>query len=145
MPQLTDVRAVSIALNVPGPLAAARLRDLGASVIKVEPPSGDPLEGFSKGWYDELHRDIPIHRLDLKTDAGRSRMRELLTGATLLLSSQRPSALTRLGLDATSLAADPAVARVRTLNIVGDTEQPEEAGHDLTYLAATGLLGNELP
>ena len=145
MPALDGTRVVSIALNVPGPLAAARLRDHGASVIKVEPPAGDPLDGFSKSWYSELHRDIPIHRLDLKTDAGRSRMRQLLSGAALLLSSQRPSALVRLRLDATSLAADPQTAQVRTLSIVGDTARPEDAGHDLTYVASAGLLGRDLP
>lgn len=43
MKSLEGMRVLNLAINVPGPVAAARLRDLGASVVKVEPPSGDPL------------------------------------------------------------------------------------------------------
>jgi alpha-methylacyl-CoA racemase len=145
MPALTGVHVVSMALNVPGPVAAARLRDAGASVIKVEPPASDPLEELCPEWYSELHRGIPIERLDLKSDAGRARIYDLLEHAQLLLSSQRPSAMARLRLDAPSMAADARTARVRTLNIVGETAHPERAGHDLTYAAGAGLLGRELP
>jgi crotonobetainyl-CoA:carnitine CoA-transferase CaiB-like acyl-CoA transferase len=145
MATLTGVRVVSMALNVPGPLAAARLRDAGASVIKVEPPAGDPLEELCPSWYSELHRDMPVERLDLKSDEGRTRMGERLERAQLFLSSQRPSALARLRLDAPSIAADARTAHIRTLNIVGETAHPERAGHDLTYSAGAGLLSRELP
>jgi alpha-methylacyl-CoA racemase len=145
MQTLTGIQVVSMALNVPGPLAAARLRAEGASVVKVEPPAGDLLEGLCPAWYSELHRGIPIERLDLKSAGGRERIRELLERAHLFLSSQRPSALARLHLDAQSLAADPHTAHLRTLNIVGDRTHPEHAGHDLTYVAAAGLLGREMP
>jgi alpha-methylacyl-CoA racemase len=141
MQTLRGLRIVSMALNVPGPLAASRLRDAGASVIKIEPPAGDPLATLCPGWYAELHRDIPVERVDLKSEDGKARMRELLGGAQLLLSSQRPSALARLQLDASSLAA----RNIRSLNIVGECAHPERAGHDLTYAASAGLLGRELP
>jgi alpha-methylacyl-CoA racemase len=145
MQTLNGIHVVSMALNVPGPLAAARLHAAGAAVIKVEPPAGDPLEELCPDWYSELHRGIPIERLDLKSDVGRARMCDLLDHAQLLLSSQRPSALARLRLDGQSMAADARTARVRTLNVVGEIGHPERAGHDLTYLAAAGLLGRELP
>jgi crotonobetainyl-CoA:carnitine CoA-transferase CaiB-like acyl-CoA transferase len=44
---LKGIQIVSLATNVPGPVAAARLHDLGASIIKVEPPAGDPLAEYS--------------------------------------------------------------------------------------------------
>lgn len=145
MSSLSHVHIVTIALNVPGPVAAAYLRDLGATILKVEPPTGDPLLSICPGWYDELHRGIQVERLDLKRPVDRERMGGALDHAHLLLSSQRPSALVRLGLDAATLAAAPRTAHVRTLNIVGELARPEVAGHDLTYLARAGLLGRDLP
>jgi alpha-methylacyl-CoA racemase len=146
MPPLTGTCVVSVALNAPGPLAAARLRQQGATVLKVEPPAGDPLRTFCASWYLELHEDIQVERLDLKSDAGRARMRDLLVDADLLIASQRPSALVRLGLDADTLLDKGApFARLRHLNIVGELNRPEVAGHDLTYLGRAGLLGAELP
>lgn len=51
---LDGFRVVSLAVNLPGPLAAARLREMGAEVIKVEPPAGDPLAVGAPSWYAEL-------------------------------------------------------------------------------------------
>ena len=143
---LAGVRVVSMALNTPGPLAVSRLRDEGASVVKVEPPEGDPLHDSCGSWYDELHREIAVELLDLKQDGGRARMMVLLRDADLFVASQRPSALERLGLDPdTLLAPNSAAARLRHLNIVGEVNRPEVPGHDLTYLARAGLLGAEMP
>ena len=137
------MRIVSMALNVPGPVAIARLVAEGAQVIKIEPPWGDPLEPLCKGWYDDLHRGITIERIDLKAPGGAARARLLLAGADVFFASHRPSALARLGLDAASLG--DAYPSLRHVNIVGDTSNPEEPGHDLTYQARAGLLGNALP
>src|SRR4051794_16515320 len=95
---LEDVRVVSIALNLPGPAACARLRSLGARISKIEPPAGDPLEHYVPRWYRDLHEGIDVERLDLKEPAGRDRLHARLQGADLLLTAQRPSALDRLGL-----------------------------------------------
>jgi crotonobetainyl-CoA:carnitine CoA-transferase CaiB-like acyl-CoA transferase len=122
------------------------LRQHGATVSKVEPPSGDPLRTFCSPWYLELHQGVQIERLDLKSDAGRARVRVLLADADLFIASHRPSALSRLGLDADTLLADGApFRRLRCLNIVGEADRPEMPGHDLTYLGRAGLLGAELP
>jgi alpha-methylacyl-CoA racemase len=136
---LRDVRVVSMALNVPGPLAVQRLAAAGARVVKIEPPSGDPLLDMSPEWYAELHRDVRVERVDLKRDEGRERLKVLLHDADVFLSSQRPSSLARLGLDSASLVA------VRWVNIVGDRGEPDVAGHDLTYQARAGLLGESMP
>ena len=134
---------VSIAQNVPGPLAVARLRRAGASVIKVEPVAGDPFLEISGDWYAEMHEGIGVERLDLKSDGGHSRIVELLRDADLFVTSQRPSALARLRLDPASLGSE--CHRLRYLRIVGSIRDPERPGHDLTYQAQAGLVGDAMP
>jgi crotonobetainyl-CoA:carnitine CoA-transferase CaiB-like acyl-CoA transferase len=132
-----------MAQNVPGPVAVARLVQRGARAIKIEPPSGDQLASICRRWYDELHRGVDVERLDLKSPAGKTRLAALLESCDIFMASQRPSALARLGLDAGTLVRD--IPTLRHLNIVGDTADPERAGHDLTYLAQHGLLRDTLP
>ena len=100
---LAGVRIVTIAQNVPGPVAVARLVSEGASAVKVEPPSGDPLATMSRDWYDNLHAGMSVERLDLKDPGGRARMGALLRDATLLVTSHRLSALGRSGPDPSAL------------------------------------------
>lgn len=136
---LAGQRVVTIALNVPGPMAAERLRALGADVIKAEPPDGDPLRAFSPHWYADLAAGMTIVTIDLKTAAGQAQMLERLGAADLLLTSQRPSALRRLGLAWPELHAR--FPRLCQVAIVGHgAPHHDVAGHDLTYLAANGLL-----
>jgi alpha-methylacyl-CoA racemase len=137
------VRIVSLAQNVPGPVAVARLAAGGADAIKIEPPWGDPLERLCRPWYDDLHARVRVERLDLKSAEGMTRLKTILDTSDTLLASQRPSALARLGLDAASLR--PAFPSLRHVNIVGDTANPEEPGHDLTYQARAGLLRDVMP
>jgi crotonobetainyl-CoA:carnitine CoA-transferase CaiB-like acyl-CoA transferase len=132
-----------MALNVPGPVALARAVAGGADAVKIEPPWGDPLATLCRGWYDELHRHVRIEQIDLKSVAGALRMRELFEDADIFLASHRPSALARLRLDPATLAPD--YPELRHVNIVGDSAQPEEAGHDLTYQARAGLIHDRLP
>lgn len=120
-------------------MACARLRELGASVAKVEPPAGDPFEQYCPSWYRRLHADTEVHRLDLKDAAGRERLDLLLAKADILVTAQRASALARLGLDAASLAArHPLLCHVA---ISGHPAPHDEVpGHDLTYMAMHGLV-----
>lgn len=137
---LTGVRVVSIAINLPGPAAVARLARQGASVTTVIPPSGDPMEQFAKGYFDELHVGQEIRRVDLKSDEGRAEVDELLSAADVFVTSSRPSALRRLGLDFAAVhVRHPQVCQVDIVGYPG--EQAEVPGHDLTYQADTGLLG----
>src|SRR5690349_11342763 len=128
---LDGVRVVTLAQNVPGPLAAARMRQAGARVTKIEPPAGDPFLALSPAWHAELHDGISIERLDLKSEAGQARLAVLLGQTDLLLTSQRPSALERLGLAPDALRSR--VPTLRILRIVGSVRDPEHPGHDLTY------------
>lgn len=136
---LAGLKAVSISINTPGPVAAARLARMGASVTKVEPPSGDPLKAFAPAWYSSLSRGQTILALDLKDPAGLAQLDSLLAEADLLLASYRPSALQRLGLDWERLHARH--PRLCFVGIIGHPPPHEEqSGHDLTYLAAAGLV-----
>lgn len=134
---LDGVRVVSLAVNLPGPLAAARLSDLGASVTKIEPPDGDPLANAAPRWYEELTSAQRVLVLNLKDPKDRNRLDDELSQAKLLITAMRPSALARLGLaDATQL--HPGLSHVE---IVGYDRDVEEAvGHDLNYQAAHGTL-----
>ena len=141
--EIKSARVVSIAQNVPGPLAVARLRHAGASVVKVEPLAGDPFLELSRDWYAEMHEGIGVERLDLKSEHGYSRIVELLHDSDLLVTSQRPSALARLRLDPASVGSK--CHRLRYLRIVGSVRDPEQPGHDLTYQAQAGLVGDAMP
>ena len=136
---LDGVRVVTTALNLPGPAACARLRDMGAAVAKVEPPAGDPMERFHPAWYGRLHEGMTIGRLDLKSQEGRRAMAKLLDDTDVLITAQRASALERMGLGVEALArAHPRLCHVA---ISGHASPSDELpGHDLTYLAAHGLV-----
>lgn len=142
---LRGVRVLSLALNLPGPAALMRLRRLGARCIKVEPPAGDPMQAYEATAYAELHAGIRILRLDLKHDTGRRRLERELARADVLLTSFRPSALARLGLDWKALQRQyPTLSLVRIVG--GPGAKAEIPGHDLTYMAELDLVhGLELP
>ncbi|HEY2912945.1 MAG TPA: CoA transferase [Candidatus Angelobacter sp.] len=136
---LQGVKIVSLALNAPGPVAAARLAKLGASVTKVEPPRGDATSTAAPGWYEALCHGQRVLRVDLKSPDGRAQLDELLAQADLLLASFRPSALQRLGLDWEALhARHPKLCFVGIVGYAAPFE--ERTGHDLTYQGDLGLL-----
>ena len=133
---LRGIRVITIAPNLPGPLAARRLLRMGATVIKVEPPTGDPVSAFPT-WYAALNDGQHILSLNLKDDVDRDEFVNLLSESDLLLSSMRPCAAYRLGLyDMVQHAG------ICHIEIVGDVENPDEPGHDLTYQAQAGVLSN---
>ena len=136
---LRGIRIVSLALNAPGPVAAARLTRLGAEVTKVEPPSGDATSKVAQKWYESLCHGQTVLRLDLKSPEGRAKLDDLLAKADLLLASFRPSALQRLGLDWNGLHARH--PRLCFVGIIGYSPPLDErTGHDLTYQSDFGLL-----
>lgn len=136
---LAGVRVVSIAVNVPGPVAAARLAGFGADVVKVEPPAGDPLALAARDYYDLLVADQDVRVLDLKSADGRRELDLLLADTDIFLTSHRTSALGRLGLGWPAVhALNPRLVQVA---IVGHRAPRDDvAGHDLTYQAARGLV-----
>jgi alpha-methylacyl-CoA racemase len=147
---LRGVRILSLALNLPGPAAFMRLRAMGATCTKVEPPgpqggSGDPMGQYNPKAYATLHEGMRTLRIDLKTEKGQQVLHRELESSNLLLTSFRPSALHKLGLGWKRLHKRHTDLSV--VAIVGAPgERAEEPGHDLTYLADAGLItGLDLP
>jgi crotonobetainyl-CoA:carnitine CoA-transferase CaiB-like acyl-CoA transferase len=148
---LLHTRILSLALNLPGPAALLRCRDMGADCTKLEPPpagehaSADPMALYCPPAYAALHDGIRVVNAHLKTDAGQATLQAELQRTDVLITSFRPSALAKLGLAWDTLhARHPRLSLVRIVGAPG--ERAEEPGHDLTYLADAGLLtGNALP
>lgn len=142
---LRGVRVLSLALNIPGPAALMRLHALGARCSKIEPPSGDPLAIYKPDAYAALHQGVKVFSADLRTETGQQAAHRALARSDLLLTSFRPSALRKLGMDWPTLRRrHPHLCQI---DIVGATgARAEEPGHDLTYLAEHGLVtGMDLP
>ena len=142
---LKGVRILSLALNLPGPAALMRCRQMGASCLKLEPPGGDPMRHYNQAAYDQLHDDITVQKTDLKTTEGQEILHRELAQTDVLLTSFRPSAFKKLGIAWETLHQRyPALSQVAIVGSPG--ERAEEPGHDLTYLADNGLVpGLELP
>ncbi|TNF61002.1 MAG: CoA transferase [Burkholderiales bacterium] len=151
---LRGVRVLSLALNLPGPAAFMRLRAMGATCLKAEPPgprgapagtSGDPMGQYNPQAYARLHEGIRVLTVDLKSEKGRTRLNRELARTDVLLTSFRPSALLKLGLGWKALhKAHPQLSVVAIVGAPG--ARAEEPGHDLTYLADAGLVtGLDLP
>ena len=84
---LDDVRVIDLSQYIPGPFATRQLADLGADVIKIEPPGGDPMRRFMhregsapSPVYQHLNRGKRICELDLKASDGRDALAELIEG-----------------------------------------------------------------
>ena len=142
---LRGVRVLSLALNLPGPAALMRLRAMGASCTKVQPPSGDPMVHYSTQAYGALHAGIKQRTLNLKAEKDLTKLHQALARTDVLLTSFRPSALAKLGLSWPALRKRyPALSLVSIVGAPG--AGAEVPGHDLTYLAETGLVtGLDLP
>jgi len=148
---LEGTRILSLALNLPGPAALLRCRDMGAECTKVEPvpppgrASGDPMGLYCEQAYRHLHAGIRVLHANLKTAEGQATLTGELARTDVLLTSFRPSALAKLGLSWDALRArHPRLSLVRIVGAPGDAA--EEPGHDLTYLAQAGLVaGTDMP
>jgi|ETNmetMinimDraft_8_1059916.scaffolds.fasta_scaffold00001_68 crotonobetainyl-CoA:carnitine CoA-transferase CaiB-like acyl-CoA transferase len=146
---LDDIKILDLSQYIPGPFATRQLCDLGAQVIKVEPPGGDPMRRFmyagdseTSPVYQHLNRGKRICCLDLKSSTGQQALGQLLEGADVLLESFRPGVLQRLGFERTTLnSINPQLIHC-ALSGYGQTgPYIHRAGHDLNYCAASGALG----
>ena len=136
---LRGIHVLSVALNIPGPVAAARLQQLGAMVTKIEPPAGDPLHAACPAWYRALTHGQKIMVLDLKSRDDGRRFHALLAACDVLLTAQRPQALARMKLDwPTVHRGHPRLIQIAILGYAGDAAGVP--GHDLTYQAKLGLV-----
>ena len=100
--KLTGLRVVDLSQFMPGPLLAAHLADHGATVVKVEPPSGDAnraAPGTGSAFFAALNRGKQSIALDLKHPGGLAVARKLIDEADVVIESSRPGVAARLGID----------------------------------------------
>ncbi len=153
MPALTGVRVVDLTRLLPGAFATLMLAELGAEVIKVEDPrGGDPMRHLppfvdGRGVYDLLlGRGKKSVALDLKSPVDRASLTALVATADVVVESFRPATAARLGVTARDLRA--AHSRLIHASITGYGQTgpyAERPGHDLNYVALSGILATERP
>ena len=142
---LQGIRILSLALNLPGPAALWRCAGMGADCRKLEPlapgsgRSADPMGLYCPDAYAQMHDKVQTLQADLKTAQGQASLHEQLTQTDVLLTSFRPSALSKLGLGWEALQQRyPGLSLVRVVGSAG--ELADVPGHDLTYQAEAGLV-----
>jgi crotonobetainyl-CoA:carnitine CoA-transferase CaiB-like acyl-CoA transferase len=147
---LAGVRVLDFGQYVAVPFATMLLADLGADVIKVEPPAGDewrryrPLApGESRHFY-ALNRNKRSVALDLKTADGRADAAELIRGADAVVHNCLPPRARRFGLDRDSvLAVNPRCVTVNVSAFGSAGPDSERPAYDLISQALSGLLAAE--
>lgn len=145
---LAGIRVLDLSQYIPGPYATLLMADLGAEVVKVEPPAGDPLRGLPplkadgiSHLYEAVNKGKTIIRLDLKSDGDNAMLADLVKGADVLLESYRPGVMERLGFGWDRLESlNPRLVHC-ALSGFGQTGPLRlRAGHDNTYMALAGAL-----
>src|SRR5678816_1561640 len=96
---LAGVRVVGFSMFVPGPFASSILADLGAEVIKVEPPRGDPGRSYVPPQFHTENRNKRSMALDLKHADSRAIVEKLVKQAQVVVEGFRPGVAKRLGID----------------------------------------------
>jgi crotonobetainyl-CoA:carnitine CoA-transferase CaiB-like acyl-CoA transferase len=146
-PPLAGVRVLEYAQYVAGPLCGVLLRDLGAEVIKIEPPTGDgyryvmPVSTELGRFFVPLNRGKRSVLLDLKTEAGRARSARLIARADVVLHNYAPGRATAFGLDWDALHAKHPALVVGVVTSFGPTGPLAGApAYDLVAQARSGLL-----
>ena len=135
---LRGVRVVELAGIGPGPHACTILADLGADVIRVDRPGG---QTFATGRYDVLTRGRPSVALDLKNPDAVATVLRLVETADVLVEGLRPGVTERLGLGPDDcLARNPRLVYGRMTGWGQTGPLAATAGHDLGYVAITGVL-----
>jgi crotonobetainyl-CoA:carnitine CoA-transferase CaiB-like acyl-CoA transferase len=153
---LSGITVLDLTRLLPGGFCTQMLADFGADVIKVEdtgagdyirqapPYYGDESldeQGTRSALYLSLNRSKRSIRLDLKSDAGRAAFMKLAATADVLVEGFRPGVTERLGVDYESVkAVNPGIVYCAITGYGQDGPNRDRAGHDLNYLASTGLL-----
>ncbi len=154
---LTNFKILDLSQYIPGPFATRQLADLGADVIKVEPPEGDPMRYFManpnsptakankhhSSIYQHLNRGKRVVKINLKENSGRKLLSKLIKNADVLLESFRPGVLAKLGFDRDTLKQlNPRLIHCAISGFGQNGPYAQKAGHDLTYCALSGALSN---
>lgn len=147
---LDGIRVIDASRVLAGPFATMLLADLGADVIKIEPPDGDETRTWGPPWWGapaerrsayfaSVNRNKRSVVLDLRTDGGRVALHRLLETADLLVHNYRPATVGRLGLETDALRArHPHLVVASVGGFPGpDADRP---AYDLLAQAVSGLM-----
>ena len=136
MQPLAGVTVADLTRYLPGPFASRELLRLGARVVKIEPPEGDPVQTSSPDWYRALNEGKEMLDWDARTEHAPA----VLLEADVVLEGFRPGVWERLGVELPE--------RTILCSITGfGTDGPRalQAGHDLNYLGYAGVLADTAP
>lgn len=138
---LDGIRIISLAEQYPGPYATLLLADLGAEVVLVERHNGgDPARQFPD-FHAALNRNKKSVTLDIKTDAGKAQLRQLVASADVLLEGFRPGTMARLGFGYEAMAElNPGLVYVSISGFGQNGPYRDRPAHDISYQAMAGFL-----
>jgi crotonobetainyl-CoA:carnitine CoA-transferase CaiB-like acyl-CoA transferase len=145
---LQGVKVLDFSTLLPGPYATLLLAEAGAEVIKIEKPiGGDELRLGTPRWggtslqFAALNAGKRSIEIDLKDQQARACLWELIREADVLVEQFRPGVMARLGLGSDEvMKVNPALIYCSITGYAADGPSARVAGHDLTYMADTGLL-----
>lgn len=146
---LAGVKVLDLSTLLPGPLATLMLAEAGADVVKLERPgrgdemrSYEPKFGEASANYAVLNRGKRAFAVDFKDPVQRDRVLELAAEADVVMEQFRPGVADRLGLGYEAMRArNPRVVYCSITGYGPTGPKASHAGHDLNYLASSGLLG----
>jgi alpha-methylacyl-CoA racemase len=137
VPPLSNRLVADFTWYLPGPFASRELQRLGARVVRVEPPEGDPMRAGAPVWFDAINRGKDSVVCDLKADPGLAQA--LCERADVVLDGFRPGVLERY-----VRVPDTVVMCSITGFGVGNRHE-RRAGHDLNYMGWAGALADTAP
>lgn len=147
MGKLSGIRVVDLSVFLPGPAMTMMMADQGAEVWKVETASGDPartmepMEAGQSVWFRNLNRGKRSIVLDLKSDAGKARLWQLIDEADVFVEGFRPGVMTRLGFDYAAVSARNPRIIYCSISAFGQTgEMAHHPAHDMAVQALAGFL-----
>jgi crotonobetainyl-CoA:carnitine CoA-transferase CaiB-like acyl-CoA transferase len=149
---LAGIRVVELSTVLAGPYSGMVLADLGADVIKVEPPTGDATRGYGPPWVEAdgervaayflaVNRNKRSLRLDLRQAAGQEILGRLLEKSDVLIENHRPGGLAKLGFDDARLAeVNPRLVHLAITGYGADGPDAGKPGYDFIAQAVGGLM-----
>jgi crotonobetainyl-CoA:carnitine CoA-transferase CaiB-like acyl-CoA transferase len=147
MGKLTGIRVVDLSVFLPGPMMTVMMADQGAEVIKVETAAGDPsreqapFEAGQSVWFRNLNRGKKSIVLDLKSDAGKARLWELIDSADVFVEGFRPGVMQRLGFDYAAVSArNPRIVYCSISAFGQHGALAHHPAHDMATQALAGFL-----
>lgn len=139
---LEGVVVVDLSLQLPGPYCTLLLASLGARVIKIEPPGGDPAREIDPEMFERVNAGKEIFRADLKTEHGRHRVHDLVRAADVFVEGFRPGVTERLGVGWTALREiNPDIVYCSLSGFGAEGPLARRAGHDLNFLGLAAGVG----